>query len=490
MTRHGKAPAISTPTKGSSSWIPEENSASWNSDSITAGSTQHSGEDEPFIEINFAGEIVKQIETMVESFRTGKVKKPQAIYKISQILATDERGDEQLKSDSLDQYASTLDSIEALANQLNKHGDQISNPILGKRKDDASGGSQWHEEPNRDNSNVTNPIDVDEFLEGISKENELDLGGNAGIPGDESGDDSEHESDSGLGNQGQSNKKQRIYESQMPQFSKEQWIWKLITNPSCNKTRETLDIFQRDPVTVKRWIRCAISTQQVSQTQNGIHSSKGRPLTLTLSSVLSMTIHSIDEGIGRLGSTEIQFVRPKPAAEVETSGQWTAVFNLIVKATSFLFPHRYDELRQYSDYFEELFSAKSTSIHPRLFKYDEAIRYKIGQGQKILLTDRQEFTWYYKSIVAPDGIGTETMSGGNKGGQKKSRKSGEKSDICHRFNGANRCSLATDKCKYKHICKKCKQCGHGRLECKVETTVWRVRKKTLVSQIQHVSRWR
>ena len=54
---------------------------------------------------------------------------------------------------------------------------------------------------------------------------------------------------------------------------------------------------------------------------------------------------------------------------------------------------------------------------------------------------------------SPDGIGTETMSGGNKGGQKKSGKSGEKSDICHQFNGANGCSLATDKCKYKHICK-------------------------------------
>ena len=57
-------------------------------------------------------------------------------------------------------------------------------------------------------------------------------------------------------------------------------------------------------------------------------------------------IHSIDEGIRHVGSTEIQFGRPKPATKVETSGQWTAAFNLIVKVTSFLFPHRYDELRQ------------------------------------------------------------------------------------------------------------------------------------------------
>ena len=56
MTWHGKAPAVSTPTEGSSSWIPDENSASRNSDSLTAGSTQDSGEDKPFIEVNFAGD--------------------------------------------------------------------------------------------------------------------------------------------------------------------------------------------------------------------------------------------------------------------------------------------------------------------------------------------------------------------------------------------------------------------------------------------------
>jgi hypothetical protein len=47
---------------------------------------------------------------------------------------------------------------------------------------------------------------------------------------------------------------------------------------------------------------------------------------------------------------------------------------------SFLFPHRYDELREYEDYMEELFSANSLSVHPNLFKYNEAVRYKVRQG--------------------------------------------------------------------------------------------------------------
>ena len=155
-------------------------------------------------------------------------------------------------------------------------------------------------------------------------------------------------------------------------------------------------------------------------------------------------IHSIDESIGRVGSTEIQFGRPKPAAKVETSGQWTAAFNLIVKATAFLFPHQYDELREHGDYMEELFSAKSVTVHPKLFKYDKAVRYKVGQGQNILLTDRSQFIRYYEAIVASDGVGIEGASEGSQGGQGKSGRTRERTDICHRFNGPNRCSSTAE----------------------------------------------
>jgi hypothetical protein len=182
----------------------------------------------------------------VESFRIGKFKKSQAIYKISQILAAEPAGDEQLKSDSLDRYVSTLDGIEALAVQLNEHGMRLANPILGKRKNGSNGGSQRHETPNRSNSRDSHGVNVDEFLEGISKENELDLGRDepGDGPGDDdpgSGSDSDQGSDDGSEGRGRSNKKQRIYESQMPWFSKERQIRKSNSNPSCNNTRVVLD---------------------------------------------------------------------------------------------------------------------------------------------------------------------------------------------------------------------------------------------------------
>jgi hypothetical protein len=71
-----------------------------------------------------------------------KATKSQTIYKISQILAAESTGDEQLKLDSLDRYASTLDRIEALAAKSNERGLRFTSPILGKRKYDLGEGGQ------------------------------------------------------------------------------------------------------------------------------------------------------------------------------------------------------------------------------------------------------------------------------------------------------------------------------------------------------------
>jgi hypothetical protein len=93
-------------------------------------------------ETNFAGETVRQIETLVESFRSGKTRKSDVIYRIGQILADEPTGNEQLKSDSLERYTSTLDGIEALAAQSDRHGMQVTASALGKRKDGSGNGDR------------------------------------------------------------------------------------------------------------------------------------------------------------------------------------------------------------------------------------------------------------------------------------------------------------------------------------------------------------
>ena len=461
MTRHasGKANASSSLGEGSS--------RTGASDSTTLATTQQSGELQTEGNATFAGQAVEQIQAIVESFRTGKIRKSQAIFKIGQVLAA-ESGDEQLKSDALEQYSSTLEGIEVLSVKSHEHGNRFVDPLLGKRKSVPGDGGERHEVPDGDNAGTAHPINVDDFLDGIPEGVNPQLGDNDSGGGGSSSDESSDDESRGRGH---SNKKQRIYESQMPWFSNEKRIRKSITNPGCNKTRDTLDIFQRDPAAVKRWIRCASSAPAGFPSTEWDALIKGE--TVDIDTIFSSLhhVHSIDESVGRVGTTEIQFGRPKPAAKIETSGQWTSAFNLVVKATAFLFPHRYDELRQYGDYMEELFSAKSISVHPKLFKYDEAIRYKVGQGQNILLTDRGEFVRYYEAIVASDGVGTEGSSGGGRGASGKGGKTKEKSDICHRFNGANGCSSTAEKCKYKHICKKCKQYGHGKMDCKIDEGV-------------------
>lgn len=105
MTRHGK---------GNQSSVGEGLSRVGVSDSATPATTQQSGESQAEGVTTFAGQTVEQIEALVESFRTGKLKKSQTVFKISQILAAEPTGDEQLKADSLEQYASILDRIEAV----------------------------------------------------------------------------------------------------------------------------------------------------------------------------------------------------------------------------------------------------------------------------------------------------------------------------------------------------------------------------------------
>ena len=308
MTRHGpREPAVPV----------AEASSSRASDSITAATTQQSGGDQDS-EVPFAGEVVKWIETLVESFRTGGIKKSQAIFKIGQVLAEDSRGDDQLKADSLDRYSATLDRIEALANESNERGLRFTIPSPDKGKKRSGEGDQRLEESNGDNA-VSNIIDVDDFFQGLPKGNKHLLEGDN--PGGGFGDDSEKDSDDGVDDsrRGRSNKKQRIYESEMPWFKAEQQFRIGNANPSCNKTRDTLDLFQRDPVTVKRWIRCASSAPAGFPNSEWDSLIKGESVDLDTVFSSLHHIHSIDEGVGRVGTTEIQFGRPKPAAKVRLS---------------------------------------------------------------------------------------------------------------------------------------------------------------------------
>ena len=202
-----------------------------------------------------------------------------------------------------------LNSISAKSHE---HGDQIVDPSHRKGKNVPGDGGEQHEAPDGDNAGATHPVNVDDFIGGLPKRVTSQLGDDdsgGGSSSDESSDDDS-------GDRGHSKKKQRIYESQMPWFSDEKRIRKSITNLSCNKTRDILNIL-RDYAAVKRWIRCAASAPAGFPSTEWDALIKGE--TVDINTVFSSLhhVHSIDESIGCVGSTEIQFGRPKPVAKLK-----------------------------------------------------------------------------------------------------------------------------------------------------------------------------
>ena len=180
---------------------PNESSSSRNESAITIGTTRGT-DDNQIDKTVFAGEAVWRIESIVEVYRTGKVKKSQAVVQISQVLAAESDRNEQLKLEALERYSTTLDGIEAHSTELNRHGTRIASLSYGKGKDSDEAGKQSrrHEEPDRNNAEAPRANEVDDFLDRISKKNEQGImGRNEGNLRRESGDESEQGSDDGTG---------------------------------------------------------------------------------------------------------------------------------------------------------------------------------------------------------------------------------------------------------------------------------------------------
>ena len=135
-----------------------------------------------------------------------------------------------MKSDALEQYAVTLDRIESLAASVDKHGTRVTvtRAMHERRVGESSKRSRQHSESDRHTADEPQENDVNSFLAKLSKG--LEPGMEQEEQGEGSGDDSEQEADDTLEEWGWSNKKQKIYESQMPWFSAEQQIRKSVAN--------------------------------------------------------------------------------------------------------------------------------------------------------------------------------------------------------------------------------------------------------------------
>ena len=238
---------------------------------------------------------------------------------------------------------------------------------------------------------------------------------------------------------------------------------------SCIETCKTLLRFSEDLAGVKSLLRVANSLPE------GIPSSQWDRLlrgeSVDLNQILSSMhfIHLDEERKGRVGTTEVVFAVAESKRQVRTGAEWSSAFRRMSKAVTFLFPHRREELLEYADHIESLFSAKHAGAHSKVILYDQSVRNQVGGGKNILLTDYHRFTSLSEAILHADGIEYKGKGKGpGKGREGSGKGEGSKKDICRRFNGQVGCRFSKDECFYKHLCSGCGNGGHGKSSCTAE----------------------
>ena len=370
--------------------------------------------------------VIQSLEDTVESFRRGDLSKVRAISKLASILSIgDDPTNDSAKESALTQCLASIDSFSQSHSQSDQYGRIIDAGLHpGQRQSSA---------------------DREEIEQIIS---DIAASSKRGNSIDEGADEESERHHSG---RGLSNKKRRLYEDDMPWFKRES-LARQSADPSCQATREILGTFGSDFAYVKRSIQLAQSSPAgfpASEWDNII-----RGIAVNIDNVYSSLHHvaPVKENVGRVGSTEISLGHTEPSRRVRTNGDWISAYNEIVKATSFVFPHREQELRDYGEYINREFSSKVVASHRRIILYDAAVRNEVGGGQQMLLTDRHKFSFIYSAIVMPDGIESEF------GKQKSSIPDGNRPQLnfCRRFNSASGCPDGPN-CRYKHTCRKCKR---------------------------------
>jgi hypothetical protein len=361
--------------------------------------------------------ILQELESSVETFRSGKTTKTDAVSSVIRILGenTNVTLTQSQKETTLDSYLTEILSIHT---NLDESGIPIESPVEPAIRDDNP--SKKGPRRNHDNSES----------------------------------DSEDDDD-------KPSKKRKLHESDMPWFTSTSTTSN--SNPSCQETCRLLREFNRDISKAKFFVRIAPNSPPGIPSSQWERILKGDSVDLNQ---IFASLHNVvpdEERTGRLGDTEISFGVSEAKKRISTASEWSSAWRKAAKAISFAFPHRREELFDYGDYLESEFAAKLPSSHHKLILYDVALRNEVAAGQHFLLTDYSRFSRLYSAIVMPDGVeGLSTQSTGKK--HSNSPQTGGKPEICNKFN-AGTCKNTDSDCKYRHVCKKCRKPGHTKLDC-------------------------
>ena len=362
----------------------------------------------------------RRMEARVDEFRKGNCSKYDAITAILRELESEPLLSEEEKDSTFGLYCAEINSTETrsgTANRLPTVSRSAPEPDKGKATEDLSRGT----------------IDL---FDQLSKRSICD--------------ESDSEDEEGE----KTHKKPKISEFEMP-WNKNRKSLENGTSQSCIKTVKLLKLFNQDIKQSKFYISVAPGVPGNVPSSQWERILKGQPVDLDqiLSSIHRIT--TVDEKKAKLGETEISLGAVEAAKKVTTYNEWSTAWRKTVRAITYVFAHRQQELEDYTEYIEGEFESLHTSIHDRIIHFDIAVRNLVCGGQQILLTDTHKFQRLYSANIHPQGIQNVPTS-------KKLSSTPGRREICNRFNNGD---CRSSNCRYRHACKACGQTGHGKSTC-------------------------
>ena len=160
-----------------------------------------------------------------------------------------------------------------------------------------------------------------------------------------------------------------------------------------------------------------------------------------------------------IGDFDLSVGSSKPSKVIQTHGDWTIAWNAASLAILCAFPHRANELRQYSEYVLQFFGAFPAS-HWKVINLDKAIRRYVGEVKHVELSEFGRFRHFEARYLQDDGAGNRPNSVKEKEVSKSNRRSNE---ACRQWNSGV-CNRRASECRYRHLCSNCRE-KHPRTEC-------------------------
>jgi hypothetical protein len=147
-----------------------------------------------------------------------------------------------------------------------------------------------------------------------------------------------------------------------------------------------------------------------------------------------------------LGGFELAFGDSKPSKFVQTHGDWVIAWNSTSAAIRYVYPHRSDELEQYTQYIIQFFGAFPPSYHSKVINLDKAIRKYCGEVRNIELSEFGRFRHLESRYLQAEGLGASSASV-----QKEKTDGRCSSEACRQWNTGN-CNRHASECRYQHVC--------------------------------------